>query len=806
MLQKLIKYSLRSFRKQRLYVIINVLGLSVGITCSLFIAFLVINDVSYDRYNKKKERIFRLIQDVSTQGEEYIASYTPAVMGPAIQKEIPEIEDFLRMTRREPVEVSYNNQTFTERDLVEADSSFFNFFSIPLIMGDSKNTLNSPHKLVLSESAAKKIFENENPLDKIIKVGSDTIGYTVSGVMADIPENSHFNADMLSSFMTNPRSSEQIWTNNSFSTYLLLKENSNYVRVDEKISELINKYIGAELQKEMGITMKDWVARGNKYRYYLQKLSDIHLDPSIQQEFKAPGDPKYLRIIGSLAVIIIMIAAINFMNLATAQAAGRAKEVGIKKVAGSSRPILVLQFLIESFILSFISLVLALIILKVTLPYFNNLLKANLELSFFTNRFTIPFLILYTLAVGFLSGSYPAFILSAFNPYEVLKGNIKNSLKNRMIRQALVIFQFSVSIFLIVFTIIMYKQIKFMLNKDLGFNKEQIVVIDHAETLGIRITSFKEAVGNLPGVTGIAGSTEVPGLNNNSIRYKHEGGSDETLLMETNFVDPDYIETYGITLVSGRSLKETFATDRHSCLINESAFKSFGITDITNTRFIRNRNQGNTEFFQVVGVVKNFHFRSMHEQISPYMFCLKNDEVQDRYLSAKISPGNYSGTISEMKNLWKEFTGKDSLKYYFLDDGLKEMYVKEKQSMQQAVLFSILAIFIASLGLFGLTSYTVEQRTKEIGVRKAMGSSITGIYLQIMKEIFILVTISALIACPVIYYFSGKWLENFYYRIHSGFFTFVTGLSIVVGIAIITVSYRVIRAAMVNPAQSLKYE
>jgi putative ABC transport system permease protein len=806
MLRNLIKYSLRSFRKQHSYLIINVLGLSIGITCSLFIAFFVINEVSYDRYNFKKERIFRLIQDVSTSGEEYIAAYTPAVMGPTIKNEIPEIEDFLRMTRREPVTLSYNDLTFTESDLVEADSSFFNFFSIPLIKGDPRNLLNSPHKLVLSESAAKKIFEKENPIDKIIKLGSDTIGYIVSGVMADIPENSHFNADIISSFMTNPRSHEQIWSNNSFSTYLLLKENSSYRKVNEKISELIIKYIGAEMQKELGISMRDWVARGNKYRYYLQKLTDIHLDPSIQQEFKVAVDPKYLRIIGSLAVLIILIAAINFMNLATAQASGRAREVGIKKVGGSSGTLLIIQFLMESFLLSFISMVIALFIILLCLPALNNLLGIHLSLNLFRTWHTTLFIILFVIVVGFLSGTYPAFFLSSFNPVEVLKGNMKNSLQSRMIRQVLVVFQFSVSIFLIVSTIIMFKQIKFMLNKDPGFNMEQIVVIENAEALGARVTSFKEAVANLPGVADIAGSTAVPGRNNNSIRYKMEGGTDETLIMETNFIDPSYINAYGMTLVSGRTLKESLSDDRHSCLINESAVKNFEITDIGKTRFRRNRNQDNAELFQVVGVVKNFHFRSMHDQISPYMFCLKNDDVQDRYLSAKILLRNYSVTINEIRNLWKEFTGNGSLEYYFLDDDFEKMYAVEKQDARISEIFSILAVFIASLGLFGLTSFTVAQRTKEIGVRKAMGSSIGGIYLQISREIIILVIISALLAFPAIYYFGGKWLENFYYKISIGIFSFVLGLLVALGIAILSISFKIIRAARINPVQSLKYE
>jgi putative ABC transport system permease protein len=806
MFNNLIRYSLRSFKRQRAYIIINVLGLLIGIACSLFISFFILNELSFDRFNTRHNRIFRLIQNSNYGNQEYTASYCPAVIGPAILKEFPEIEDFLRMTRRMPAVVECNNQTFIEENLVEADSSFFNFFSIPVIKGDPGNLLNAPRKAVLSVSTAKKIFGDKNPIDRIIKIGSDTIGYTVSGVIADIPENSHFEASILLSFMTNPRSNEQVWTNNSFSTYLLLKPNTDFRKVDEKISELIFKHVGAEIQQAMGISMSDWVAKGKKYRYYLQNLTDIHLDPSIVQEFKEAGDPKYLKIIGSLAILIVVIAAINFMNLSTAQASRRAKEVGIKKVSGSTRSMLIIQFLSESFILSFISMVFGLILIKVTLPYFNNLLGANISLNLFSVWYTIPFLILFTLVVGFLAGSYPALFLSSFNPYEVLKGSVKNSMQNGRLRKVLVIFQFAVSILLIVGTIIMYRQIKYMLNKDLGFNKEQIIAINKAETLGKQVKSFKEAVNNIPGVINIVSSSAVPGRNNNSIRYKMEGGEDKNLILETNFIDYGYLDTYGYTVISGRTFNKSFMSDQNACLVNESAVKNFGLRDLDATRFMSGGSPNNANYLKVIGVVKDFHFKSLHNQIGPYMFRLNSDDFPGEYLSVKLSEGNYSKTISEIENKWKEFTGNKPLQYYFVDDNLEKNYSAEKQNARIAVIFSILAIFIASLGLFGLTSFAVEQRIKEIGVRKAMGSSVAGIYMVVSREVIILVSISALIALPVIYYIAGKWLDNFYYRISLGAFSFVAGLAIALGIAILTISYRILRAAQVNPAQSLKYE
>jgi putative ABC transport system permease protein len=806
MLNNLIKHSLRSFKRQRAYIIINVLGLSIGIACSLFIALYVINEAGYDKYNVKKERIFRVILNANLGGKDFNISFCPAVMGPTLLKEYPEIEDFLRMNRKGSTEVEYNGQTFTGEHIVEADSSFFNFFSIPVIKGDPKNLLNAPRKAVISRSTAKKYFGDENPIDKTLKIGSDTLRYTISGVMADIPENSHFEASILSSFMTNPESNDPIWFSNSFSTYLLLKPNSSYLTVAEKFPELIKKNVGPEVQKFMGISLNDFLAKGNKYSYTLQSLPDIHLDPSIEQQFKEAGDPKYLKILGSLAILIVIIAAINFMNLSTAQATRRAKEVGIKKVGGSSRSMLIMQFLTESFILSFISLVIALIFIKVTLPYFNNLIGAKLALNLFASWYIIPFLILFTLVVGFLSGSYPALYLSGFNPYEVLKGRVKGSLQNGLLRRVLVVFQFAVSILLIVGTLIMYRQIKYMLDKDLGFNKEQILVINRAGDLGTKIGSFTETLKGIPGVINIVSSTAVPGRNNRNASYKMEGGNNELFDLETNFIDYDYLETYRISLASGRTFNKSFTTDQQACMINESAVREFGITDLEKTRFTRPGDPNGTNYLQVIGVVKNFNFKSLHNKITPYLFLLSNEDSPGGYLSLKLSAQNYSKTISAIESKWKEFTGNKPLEYYFVDKDFEQMYIAEKQNARIAVIFSILAVFIASLGLFGLTSFAVEQRTKEIGVRKAMGSTVTGIYKVISKEAIILISISALVAFPVIYFVAGKWLESFYYRISISALSFVAGLSIALGIAIVTISYRILRAARINPAQSLKYE
>jgi putative ABC transport system permease protein len=806
MLQNLFRHTLRSFKRQRAYVIINILGLSTGIACSLLIALFVINEASYDNFNVKKDRIYRTILNGKIGGQEVTTTSSPAIMGRTLRSEFPEIEDFLRMSGRGPTVIEYNNQTFTEDHLIEVDSSFFNFFTIPVLKGDMQNLLNAPRKAVLSESTARKIFGEENPIDKTIKIGNDSIRYTVSGVIGDIPGNSHFAANILTSFMTNPRSSDPQWMNNSFSTYLLLKPNASFKTVDEKFPPLLRKYVGPELQQYMGISFDDLEKQGNIYRFYLQSLNDIHLDTSVQQEFKTASDPKFLIIFGSIAVLIILIAAINFMNLSTAQASKRAKEVGIKKIGGSSRGMLIAQFITEACFLSMVSLVLAIVFIKAALPFVSDFLKIELTLNLFENAYILPVLLLFSIFVGFLAGSYPAFYLSSFSPYEVLKGEVKNNMKNGMLRKVLVVFQFAVSILLIIGTMIMYRQIHYMINKDLGFSKEQLLVINRAGAMGKKMKTFKTLVKEIPGVINITSSTAIPGRTNNTNGYRIEGRKDEPVIMATAWVDYNYLDTYGMTLLSGRFFEESYSSDQQACLVNEAAIKNFGITDWQGSRFFQPGDSGKMEYLPILGVVKNFNFESLRNPIEPYILKFQNDGMLWGYVTVKISAQNYINTISQIEKVWKEFMANDPLQYYFLDEDFEQMYSQEKQNAQMAVIFSILAIFIAGLGLFGLTSFTVEQRTKEIGVRKAMGSSIAGIYFEISREIIVLVTISALVSWPLIYYIAGNWLENFYYRINLGLFSFVAGLGIALTIALLTISYKVLQAARVNPAQSLKYE
>ncbi len=806
MLKNLLNHSIRALNRQKSYVFLNIIGLSVGIACSLLIALYLINEISFDRFHENKDRIYRVILDGKIGEQEIKAAYTCAPLGPALLNEMPEVEAFVRVNGWGETIIKNYEQSFSEDAFMEADSSFFQIFSIPLIKGDTKSVLNEPHTLVLSQLAASRIFGNEDPVDKMLKVGMDTVLFRVTGIFSDIPENSHFRADIISSFMTNRRANDTHWMSNSFFTYLLLKPDSDVSQVEIKLKEILLKYIGPEVEKFLGITVEEFESKGNRYSMYLQLLTDMHLDPSIDDGQGSATDPKYLWIFASIALLIIFIASVNFMNLATAQAAGRAKEVGMKKVSGSSRSMLISQFLAESVILTFFSLIISLVIVKISLPFFNNLLSSDLQFSLTAKWFIIPVLLVLTIMVGVFAGSYPAFYLSSFQPVNVLKGKMKDSMKNGRLRSLLVILQFSISITLIVGTLIMFRQISFMLNRDLGFDKEQLLVITRAETVENHVNAFKQEMLAINGVLSITSSTAVPGHNNNNNGYLMKERQDETFLLQTNWVDPDYFKTYRMKINTGRGFSLEFGSDNAACLINSSAVRQFGLTEPLKGVFLRPDDTENSKEMPIIGVVDDFNFESLHRAIGPYIFRFKSETNNWGYFTIRLDQTFNQKTIKSIESVWKNFTHNDPMQYFFMDEDFNRMYSQEKQSSRLALLFAILAIIIASLGLFGLTSYTVQQRTKEIGIRKTMGASTNEIFFLISREIMILVTISTFIAWPLIYYLADKWLQNFYFRINLQVWDFLIGFLIALIIAILTISYQTLKTANINPAFSLRYE
>jgi putative ABC transport system permease protein len=770
----------------------------------------VLHELTFDKFNKKYDRIYRLYL-VGKFGEtEFKGAWTAAPTAKTFIEEFPEVETAVRMTGWDEALIRIDDRQFIENDLALADSTFFDVFSIPMLIGNPEKALSLPNTVVLTKTKAEKYFADENPVGKHLRIGNDTTLYTITGVMEDVPENSHFDFGLLVSFVSHPRAKDDFWLSNSFSTYILLREGASPESVESKIPGIIEKYVGPQVQKILGMDIQAFEDAGNQYGIFMQPLSDIHLDPEIASEFKQPNDRKYIYIFSGVAILILVVAGINYMNLSTARSARRSREVGLRKVVGSSRGLLVRQFILESVILSFVSLGLAILLVELLLPLFNNLLQVSLKVGYFSRWYVIPGLVLLALVIGFFSGSYPALFLASFKPVSVLYGKLKMGLSGARIRSILVVLQFTISIILILSSLIIYKQIRYMINKDLGFDKEQLLVIRRADALKKQIRAFKDEISNIPGVISSTNSTAVPGYPNNNNGFQIEGRpAEQAYLMNVNWVDYDYLATYKIKLLEGRAFSRDYTSDSATMIINQEAVRRFALNDPFSTRFIQpgRRSMEDRDLYSVLGIVRDFHFVSLRQEIEPHVFMIKPAWWDwGGYLSIRISHDNMKQTIDRIERTWRSFTGDQPFQYFFLDQEFEKFYKEEKRTAKIAVAFSILAIFIASLGLFGLTSFETEQRAKEISLRKVMGSPVRKIILLFTREVTVLIIFSSLPAWIVTFFFMKKWLQHFSYRISLSPWEFIAAFLLALVIALLTVSYRTWRASLVNPAEVLKYE
>jgi len=811
MFKNYIKTALRNISRQKGYVFINILGLAIGIASSMLIAVYIFSELSYDQHHHKKDRIYRVYLDGKINNQEMLGAWTPSPMAFTVKDKFPEVEEAVRINAWDETIIRYEDRTFVEDAFIAADSTFFKVFTAPLIKGNPNTALTKPHTVVITQSTARKIFGNQPAMGKSIKVGSHETYHEVTGIMKDMPRTSHFDCNMVGSFVTSDRSSQGNWLSNNLATYLLLARNTSANQVEDKFPDLLRKNAGPILEEFLGLSFDEFLEKGNRYAYHLQPLTDIHLNPEIEGGMKPAHDKKYIYIFSVVALMLIVIAAINYMNLSTARASNRAKEVGLRKVAGSTKRMLVRQFLTESVIMAFMALILAVIIVQVLLPYFNNLINTSLTLNYIDQWYYIPVLLALALLIGLLAGSYPAFYLAAFRPTSVLSGDVKSGARNKRIRSTLVVSQFVISAALILSTIVISRQTTYMLNKDLGFDKDNLLVIRRISVLEDQIGIFKAEVNKIPGVVNSTHSTMVPGHPNNNNAYQLESQPrDETYVFDTNWADEDFLDVYGIEMVSGRFFTEDLSKDLHTCIVNQKSLKDYPIEDPYSERILRpggNEEEGlQLESFQIAGVLKDFHIRSLHRPIGPYLILPASEDQQWGYLSVKVSPEGMSQTVDRIEQTWKKFTDNDPMLYFFMDNEYASLYQEEQRSSSLAVAFAVLTIFIASLGLFGLTSYTAEQRTREIGIRKAMGSSVSGIVQMIGKETLRLILLALVISWPLAYYFLVNWLTNYPYRVSLQPWDFIATLLIIVVVAFITISYQTIRAARKNPAHSLRYE
>ena len=800
MFRNYLKIAFRNLLKYRAYSFINILGLAVGITACMMILLYVNDELSYDTYNVKAERIYRFYGRAHMQGREFKMAVTPAPAGATLVHDYPEVVQYTRLLPASNMLIRYKDNVFNETRFFWADSTVFDVFTIPFTEGNPKTALNQPHTVVLTESLAKKYFGNEDPLNKIMNF-EDGTAYTVSGVVKDCPSNSHFHYDIFASMASIEAGKSNFWINNNFYTYIVLKKGASASKLQAKFPALVKKYAGPQIYQGLGITFEDWEKKGNAYQFFLQPLTSIHLHSHLNNELEANSDIKYVYIFSIIAVFILLIACINFMNLSTARSITRSKEVGVRKVLGSNKSQLVKQFLIESFLLTFISILIAVLLVEIFLPLFNNLADKNLHTNYFHSLVAIPALIAAIIIVGLISGSYPAFFLSSFQPSKVLKGKATGS-KGSWLRSGLVIFQFSISIILFIGTMIIYNQMKYIQDANLGFNKEHVLVVQRAWALENHAETFKDELIKNPHIINATNTNDLPGRVFSETVFKLENAPvSQQFLMGLITTDGNFAKTMGIDLTEGRYFSKNNPSDSVAVVLNESAVKTFNIKDPIGKRIIF---AGQNLTCNIIGVVKDFHLRSLHQKIEPLVIYYRSG--QTNYLPIRISSNDISGTISAIKNEWKKFVPNKPFEYFFLDEDLNRLYHSDQKTGEILTSFSLLAISIACLGLFGLAAFTTERRTKEIGIRKALGASVLNVIFILSKEFTKWVLIANIIAWPVAYFFMNKWLQDFAYRINVSIWIFILSGIIALFIALLTVISHAIKAARANPVKSLRYE
>jgi putative ABC transport system permease protein len=727
----------------------------------------------------------------------------PAPLGEALLRDLPEVQAYTRIWNwgGQPWITRCEGKIFSEKRLFAVDSSFFNVFTTQFISGDPKTALVQPKSLVLTESTAHRYFGNKNPVGKIINLNKNR-DFVVTGVIKDNPGESHFHYDLLASFSSFNVSRNTYWGNLDCYTYLLLKGGTKEVQFEKKMNDEFKKYFSPQLKAATGLSFEQFIAAGYKNEFKIEPLTSIHLHSHLDEEIESNSDMSYIYIFSAIAAAILLIACINFINLSTARSEKRAKEVGIRKSLGSHKQQITDLFIAESILTSFISVIFSIGIVELLLPFFNNLSNKQINFNFLSTSYLIPLLLFITLVVGFAAGFYPAFYMSSFQPVQILKSNLKTGNSKSNLRRGLVIIQFAISIMLIISTFVIYNQLLFIQKKDIGFNKEQIVIINKISDAG-NTQSFIDDILTNPQIAGVSSSNAIPSkLLNMSSFYLKGAPVLQFQNMNTMYCDYQFKNVYKIKMAAGRFFSMEHPADTAAAIINESAARRLGINNIEGKYLVEDGNRN----YEIIGIVKDFNFMSLHEAIQPLVIYPYKPGSNGDYLSVKIKPGAFAGTISFLKNTWRKYAGNEALDYSPLDKNLENLYTADISVGKLISAFSTLAILIACLGLFGLVTFITEQKTKEIGIRKVLGASISEIIIMLSKEFAKWVLIANIVAWPAAYYLMNNWLKEFAYRINIAPWVFIISGALALVIALLTVSANAVKAATANPVKSLKYE
>ncbi|MEE9362016.1 MAG: ABC transporter permease [Cellulophaga sp.] len=800
MIKSYLKVAWRNILKNKGLFSINIGGLTLGIASCIIISLFVIDELSYDRYHEKANEIVRVVFKATINGEDIKEAIVMPPVAETLQREFPEILAATRLRSKRFPKIVYENSSYRNGKFAYVDPNFFEVFSLPIIKGDKIAPLDQPNTIILTQKEATKYFGNNDPIGKVLKI--DDLQFTVTAIIEEVPNNTHFHFDLFASMVTYKDAANTSWMDSGYHTYLLLKKGVDYKTAEAKLPAIVKKHMGPQMKAEVGMSFTEFTKDGS-LGLFLQPLTDIHLksDFSTASTLEKGGDLKTVYIFGAIALFMLLIACINFMNLSTASATKRAKEVGVRKVLGSNKNQLVRQFLTESFIATVFAMVLALFLVVLMLPLFNGLSGKELQISYLLRPTIILSIFLLLVCISLFAGWYPAFYISSFNPISALKSKFTGTGKTKGIRNGLVVFQFVISAGLILGTLIVQQQMSFIQNKDVGYNKEQLLVLREAYFLGTNKDAFKNQILNDSRVSNVTTASFVP-----------SGDSDVNMSgiyinnifdRRTNIynIDEQYIPTLGMKIVKGRNFSKEFS-DSLNTIVNETTVKKLGFGDNALNQKITIHVGDTPQDLTIVGVVKDFNFHSLRQEIDPLI--MLNNPYGGLIIRANVS--EMAGLISTIEGIWNSYNVAEPFSYSLLDESYKSTYLTENRMSSILRIFALLTIFVACLGLFGLVTFTAEQRFKEIGIRKVLGSSVAQIIGMLSKDFIKLVCISFLIAFPLGYYLMNHWLQGFAYHIQIQWEVFALAALLTLLIAFVTIGWKSFRAASMNPVKALRSE
>ncbi|TVR70675.1 MAG: ABC transporter permease [Marinilabiliales bacterium] len=804
MLKNQILMAIRTLRRQKAYSFISIAGLTIGIASCILILLFVTSELSYDRYHEKSDRTYRIGIESAHGGSHFFSAYTSGAMKEALDREFAEIEESCRIFPVSRAIIKAGDRNFIEENFFYADPNFYNVFSVPLIEGDPATALSRPNTIVISEETALRLFGPENPVGKTILMNERDL-FEVTGVSENMPHNSHFRYNYLASIETVMPEHEvyfQRWLYNYIYNYIVLAKGTGIEEFNEKLQDLVYRYVSPESELSVGRGIEAFEKEGGFYRFRTENIESIHLHSDADHQVNEGGSMTAVYFFSIIAAFILIIACINFMNLATARFSGRAKEIGVRKTLGGSRGTLVRQFLVESVIVSIISMVMAITLLELSLPFFNNITYKSFELNYFADWYIIPGLVVFSLLTGILAGSYPAFFLSSFKPVKVLKGDTGTGNRSSSLRKILVVAQFAITIALFIATFIVSGQLRFIHSTDKGYEKEGLLILERTQILGDQQEAFRDELLKHEGIINVSYCNTLPGYPaGGTAIYRHGKPLEELTQVMVVTADEHYLETMGMRMAEGRFFSAGYGSDRDAVIINKPLATILGFDGSPDGKIVFPHDD---LISPVIGILDDVNFESLHRNIRPMVVRLPG---RPAWLTAiRVDLNNTPSAIRHIEQHWTGFAGDAPFIYSFLEDDLMQLYTQEIRARKIFKIFALLAVLIAALGLLGMASFNTEKRTKEIGVRKAMGASPSSIMLLLSREINILVLTAAIISWPAAWLLMDRWLENFAYRIEPGIPAFLSATAITYIIALLTVGIQSWRAANLNPVDVLRNE